>query len=207
MLGECGNPRDDNLVVHHPRTHRTDLDDGAGYREVERLFHPAAADGERDLGVNGAAHLVDRLLEGEPEHLLAVEMGHQVSWLDAGALRGRVVDRRDHLDEAVLHRDLDTEAAELATRLNLNFLVALGVVILRMRVERADHALDGGIDQLRRAHLLNVFAADFFEDFAKQIELVVSFPVLLGERERRKGDRHQADEAGYQYSSHSIPRP
>ena len=157
--------------------------------------------------VNGAAHLVDRLLEGEPEHLLAVEMGHQVSRLDAGALRGRVVDRRDHLDEAVLHRDLDTEAAELATRLNLNFLVALGVVILRMRVERADHALDGGIDQLRRAYLLNVFAADFFEDFAKQIELVVSLPVLLGERERRKGDRHQADEAGYQYSSHSIPRP
>ena len=28
------------------------------------------------------------------------------------------------------------------------------------------------IDQFRRAHLLNVFAADFFEDFAKQIELV-----------------------------------
>jgi hypothetical protein len=47
-------------------------------------------------------------------HRLAVDAHDQVAGLHAGALRRRVVDRGDDLDEAVLHADLDAEAAELA---------------------------------------------------------------------------------------------
>ena len=195
VLGERRDSRENDVLVQHLRAHRTDLDDRARDGEPEGLLHPAAADSESDLGVGGAPHLVDRLLEGEPEHRLVVEMGHQVARLDAGALRGRVVDRRDHLDEAVLHRHFDAEAAELAPRLNLNFFVALGVVVFRVRVERSDHPLDGGVDQIGRAHLLDVIVANTLKDVAEQVELIVSFPVLLGERERRKGNDHQAGDA------------
>ena len=192
---------------HHPRAHRTDLDDGAGDREYQVFLDPAAADRQRDLGVGGAAHLFDRLLQRQPEDRLVVEMGHQVAGLDACALGRRVVDGGDHLDEALLHRDLDAEAAELAAGLDLDFLVALGVVVLRMRVERGDHAFDGCLDQLRRAHVLDVAVADTLQDVAEQIELIVCLPVFLGDHDCRMGDRHQADKDGYQYSSHSIPRP
>ena len=52
-------------------------------------------------------------------------MGDEVVGLQAGLGGGRVVDRRDDLDDAVLHRDLDAEAAELAARLHLHVAVVL----------------------------------------------------------------------------------
>mgnify|MGYP006995074429 CR=1 FL=1 len=67
---------------------------------------------------------------------------------DAG-LRGRgVVDRRDHLDEAIFGADFDAEAAELAAGLHLHVAEALGVHVARMRIEAGQHARDRGFDQL-----------------------------------------------------------
>ena len=97
----------------------------------------AAHDGELDLGVDRPAHLVDRVGQVEADHRLAVDVGDEVAGLDAGLGRRRVVDRRDHLDDAVLHRDLDAEAAELALGLHLHVGEAFGVEIARMRIERA----------------------------------------------------------------------
>ena len=150
-----------------------------------------AHDGQLDLGVDRAAHLLDRLVEGQALHLLAVELGDDVVRQDAGLGGGRVVDRRDDLDEAVFHRDLDAEAAELAARLHLHVAEALRVHVARMRIEPVEHAVDRLLDELGVIRLLHVVGAHALEHVAEQIEL----PVGVGRRrlgacaEERKGAR------------------
>ena len=52
-------------------------------------------------------------------HLLVVELDDDVVGHHAGLGGGRIVDRSDHLHQAVLHRDLDAEPAEFAAGLHL----------------------------------------------------------------------------------------
>ena len=94
-----------------------------------------AEDRQRDLGVRLAAHALDGLVERHALDRRVVELDDQVAGLDAGAERGRVLDRRDDLDEAVFHADLDAEAAEPALRADLQLLEGFLVEVGRMRVE------------------------------------------------------------------------
>ena len=105
---------------------------------------------------------------------------------------------RDDLDEALLHRDLDAEAAELAAGLHLHVAEALRVHVARMRIERGQHAVDGRFDQLRLVGLLDVVGADLLEHVAEQAELAVG---LGGGRHRARarqqmGLRHERRAAG-----------
>jgi hypothetical protein len=93
--------------------------------------------------------------------------------MHAGAGGRRVVDRRHHLDEAVFHRDFDAEPAELAARLHLHVAEVLGIMKLRMRIERGEHAVDGRLDQLGVFDLLDILGADVLEDVAEQVELPI----------------------------------
>ena len=135
-------------VAFDPGAHRTDLDHLAGELDLERLLGLLALDLERHRRIDRAAHLVDGLVEVEPLNLLAVDLGDDVVGEDARPRGRRIVDRRDDLDEAVLHRDLDAEAAEFAAGLDLHVAEALGVHVARMRIERGQHAVDGRFDQL-----------------------------------------------------------
>ncbi len=80
---------------------RADLDDRTGDRDVEILIDVGPMDGEHDVCSDQPAHAVDRLGQRKAEHLLAVEMGDQVTRLQPGLESRRVVDRRHDLDEAV----------------------------------------------------------------------------------------------------------
>ena len=153
--------------------HRAHPDDVAHDRHVDRLVLALAHDRELDLGVDRPAHLLDRLVQGQALHLLVVELGDDVVGHDAGLGGGRVVDRRDDLDQAVFHRDLDAEPAELAAGLHLHVAEALGVHVARMRVEPGQHAVDGRFDQLGVVRLLDVVGAHALEHVAEQIELPV----------------------------------
>ena len=142
-----------------------------------------AHDLEPDLGVDRAAHLLDRLVQREALHLLVVEMGDDVVRHDAGLGGGRLVDRGDDLHEAVFHGDFDAEAAELAARLHLHVAEALRVHVARMRIEPVEHAVDRLLDQLGVVRLLDVVGAHALEHVAEQIEL----PVGVGGRRLRAG--------------------
>ena len=125
LLVELGDADVADIVAFDARAHRAHADDVARDRHLDRLVLALAHDLELDLGVHRAAHLLDRLIEGEALHRLVVEMGDDVVGHDAGLGRRRVVDRRHHLDQAVFHRDFDAEAAELAARLHLHVAEAL----------------------------------------------------------------------------------
>ena len=142
-------------------------------RHVDRLVLTLAHDGELDLGVHRAAHLLDRLIKRQALHLLVVELGDDVVGHHAGLGGGRLVDRSDHLHQAVLHRNLDAEPAELAAGLHLHVAEALRIHIARMRIEPGEHAVDRGFDELRVVRLLDVVGAHPLEHVAEQIKLPV----------------------------------
>src|SRR5271169_190685 len=58
--------------------HALDLDDLARERQLQRLLALLADDGELDLGLYVASHLVDRLVEGQALDLLAIDLGDDV---------------------------------------------------------------------------------------------------------------------------------
>ena len=107
-----------------------------------------------------AAHLLDRLVERQAHDRLAVERGDEVARLQAGFGGGRAVHRRHHLDQAVFHRDFDAKAAELALGLDLHVAEVFLVQVARMRIERGQHAVDRGLDQLLVVRRLDVVVAD-----------------------------------------------
>ena len=99
-------------------------------------------------------------------------MGDQIARLNAGLGGGRVVDRRDDFDDVVFHRDLDAEAAEFALGLGLHVLEVFFVHIARMRIERGQHAVERGFDQLVVGDRVDVIGAHALEHIGKQGQLL-----------------------------------
>ena len=174
LFVERGDPDITDVAALGVIADRTHVDDLAGDRNVERGVLALAQDGELGLGIDRAFHLVDGLLERKPLHRVAVDLADQVARHDPGLCRRRVVDRRDHLDEALFHRDLDAEAAEFARRRLLHLAPGLVVHVARVRIERGHHAVDRTLHQLGVVGLLDVVGPDALEYFTKQIELRIS---------------------------------
>ena len=115
--------------------------------DVERVGL-LAGDGQGDRLADLAAHLLDRVVDAHAKDGLAVDGGDVVAGLDAGPGRRGAVDRRDHLDRAILAGDLDAEAAVFAARLVLHLAVGVGIEVVGMRIERGQHAVQRRLDQL-----------------------------------------------------------
>ena len=122
-------------------------------------------------GADGAAHLLDRFGKRHARCTGSPSIARMRSPGFMPGLGGRrVVDRRDHLDEAVLHRHFDAEPAELAAGLDLHVLEVLRVHVARMRIERRQHAVDGRFDQRLRRRRARHSRAHALEHFTKQVE-------------------------------------
>ena len=100
------------------------------------------------LVCTGPAHFLDRLIERQAVHRLIVELGNDVVGHDAGLGRGRIVDWRDHLQQAIFHGHLHAKAAELATGFHLYLAKAFWIHVTRMRIEAGEHAVDCRFDEL-----------------------------------------------------------
>ena len=178
---------------------RPHADDFARDGDVDRLVRALALDLEPGLGIDRTLHLVDGLLERQPLNLVVVDLGDQVAGQDAGLGRRRVVHRRHDLDQAVLHRDLDAEPAELAVGRLLHVLPGLVIHVTRMRVQRGDHAVDGAFDQLAVVGLLDIVGPDPLEHLAEQIELRIGVSAHRGpgdaDRQRALGRRDEQGQA------------
>src|SRR5690606_281518 len=82
LLGEAAETEQADIALHAPG-HRAHGDDVARQLELLRLLAAFADYGELDLGADRAAHLLDRLVEGHAQHLLAVELDDVVVRQDA----------------------------------------------------------------------------------------------------------------------------
>src|SRR5262245_56651335 len=177
LLVELGDADKTDVVAFEARAHRAHLDARAGDGDLDRLVLPLAHDLEFDLGALRAAHLLDRLVEGEPLHRRVVEMRDDVVGHDAGLGRRRLVDRGHDLDQTVLHGDLDAEAAELAPGLHLHVAEAFRTHVARMRIEPGQHAVDRRFDKLAVVGLLHIVRPQPLEYVAEQAELAISVGV------------------------------
>src|SRR4029077_13571369 len=93
LLGERGDA-DVADVALQPEAHCLHLDGFTRQRDVDRVFDVAAAQAQLDRRADLAAHLLDRLLQGQALYRLAVEREDQVAGLDAGLGSRRVTRRR-----------------------------------------------------------------------------------------------------------------
>lgn len=100
----------------------------------------------------------------------------------AGLIGGRVVDGGHDLHQAVFHGDLDAQPAELAARLHLHVAVVLWREVARMRIERAQHAVDRGLHEGRVVGNLHIVGSNALEHVAEEVQLPV------GVRGGRVGD-------------------
>ena len=173
LLVEAGDPDVADIAAVGLVADRPHPDDLAHDGNIDRRGGTLARDLQPDLAVGGALHPAHRLLERHALNLLVVDLGDHVARQHAGLGRGRIVDRRHHLDEAVFHRDLDAEPAELAMGGLLHVAPALLIHVARMRIERGDHAVDGAFHQLGIVGLLDIAGLDPLEHVAEQIELGV----------------------------------
>ncbi len=140
-----------------------------------------AGDGQGHRLAGLAAHLLDRVVDRQAQHALAVHGGDVVAGLHAGGEGGRAVHRRDHLDHAVLAGDLDAQAAVFAARLVAHVVEVLGVEVAGVRIERGQHAVEGGVDQLGVVDRRHILALDGVQHVAEQAE----HPIGLGSGGRR----------------------
>ena len=196
LLGEAGDPDIADAAVLDAVAHRLDPDDVTRDRDLEG-FLVATLDGQLDVRADRTAHALDRLVEGQAEDRLRIQLDDQVTGLDAGAERRGVVDRRDHHDDAVLHRHLDAEPAERPAGLHLHVLEAVLVEIAGMGIECREHALDRRFHQLLVRDLLHVFGSDALEHRRKEVKLAVGVVAVRrlgqGERGRDKGHHNHGD--------------
>ena len=153
--------------------HRRNLDLLALDAHADGLGGALSYDGQIDAGADVALHLLDRLGQGQAAHLLAVDLGDEIAGKDAGLVGGRALEGRDHLDEFVLHGDLDAETAKLAAGLRPHVRRFLGVHVTRMRVEGGQHAVDGRLDQLLIVGLVDILGAHPLEHVAEDRQLTI----------------------------------
>ena len=80
-----------------------------------------------------------RFRKREAHDRIVIDPGDQIAGEQAGSVPRRTFDRRDHFDQAILHRHFDTDAAEFAAGPQFHLAVILGGEKRRMRVEFAQH--------------------------------------------------------------------
>ena len=173
-----------------------------------------AGDGQRNLGIRFAAHFLDRFVQRQTFDRGAVETGDQVAGLEPGAVGGRILDRRDHLDVAVFHADFDAETDKFAHRAFTQFLEGFLVEIGGMGVERGDHAGNGLGQQLLVVDRFYIIALDQTEYIRQLAQL------FEGQRRRQRflrngvelqgdadaGDQTQTDQTEIlEFATHFSP--
>ena len=193
FLVELGDADIADVAALQMRAHRLNMDDLADDRELLDVPFRSALDGQLDRRLGRTAHLVDRFLERKALDRRVVDAGDQIAGHQAGARRGRIVDRAHHLDQPIFHHHFEAQAAEfLALHAALEVLQGFGIEIVRMRVERRQHAVDRRLDHLLVVRLLGVVVAHLVEHLGEQRELVARAGAGGAQRIVRGADQHNA---------------
>ena len=171
LFREGGDP-DISDAVEDFRPDRPDLDEIANNGDIERLLL-AALYLDCHFRANLAAQPFHRLGQLHADDGFIINGNQVILGLQASVRGWRVIDRRDDLDHALFHCDLDTKAAKASFCLLLHFREVLGIEEGRMRVERGQHAGDRRLDKFAVLDLVDIALADTLEDVTEQPELTI----------------------------------
>ena len=152
--------------------HARDVDHVARDGNSDGAIHALAHDGEDDVRAGLPAHHLHRVGQRHSLHRGVVQPDDQVARLDAGALGRRVVDRRDDLDEPVLHADLDPQSPEFAAGARLQLLVVVGNEVGGVRIESGQHPSNRVLEQGLVLDGLDVIVLDLGEYLRERAEIL-----------------------------------
>ena len=173
LLLELPQPDVLDAVAEVVRPHRLHADLLPHDLEVLRLGPALADDADDDLAARPAPHA----LHGVGElHVLgheAVDLHDPVGGMEASPMGGRALDGRHDRQHVVAQRDLDAETAEASGGLHLHLAVALRIEEGRVRIEPAQRALDGVVDQVLGRNLVHVLVLDDREHLREKPKLLV----------------------------------
>ncbi len=157
-------------------------DDAAHDGDFFRGLGVLVQDGQGHGFALGAADLGHRVLQGNVQGRLPVDFDDDVSGLEPGLVRRRVLDGRDDGQAFVADADLNADAAEFALEFFLHHLELVEFDEGRMRVDGIEHALDGAVDEIRAVHFLNIVLFDQIKNLTELLEglVVVRVPRLAG---------------------------
>ena len=192
VLLELGDAHIADAGLDDFRANRLDPDDVAHDGDDDGPRLALSRQRERDGGLGLAAHELHGIVEREPLGGLVIDSNDEVTRLDAGTGRGRVLDGGDHLDETVFGSHLDAKAPEFALGAHLQFTEGVSIEIGRVRIEPGDHAADGFGDELFVLDVFDVVGLDRAKDvgeLAKLLEGQHSALAALGDG--RQADAHQ----------------
>src|SRR3569833_784963 len=148
------------------------LDHRAGQGELERLLLSFTDDREDDVGARLAAHESNRVLQREALHWRAVQADDEIAGAQPRLLRGRIVDGRHHLHEAVFHGDFDAETAELAGGADLQYIVHHQNKKHQQTNEEEHQTAEGEHQKGQVVHRLDIVALDLGEDLGEGAQIV-----------------------------------
>ena len=192
--GEAGEPDVADAVVEQLGNHGLVGDRRANQVELARLL-PLVLHDDRDARARLSAHPVHCLLQLHGDGGVGVDLRDHIALLDACAPRRRVLQHLSHRQAVVDHRDDEAEPAELAARLDLHLLVEVRLQQPAVRIQRREHAVDGGVFDLALVALRDEVVADEREHLAHlQGDLPDGIDVAVIEVARRvpDGDAHLA---------------
>ena len=119
------------------------------------------------------------MLQSKALDLLVIESGNDIVTHHPRFGCRRILDGRYHLEQAVLHRNLKTKAAELAACLNLHVAEALWIEIRRMWIERRQHAVDGVFNQLLIIGLFDIVRTHMLKHVAEKSNLTIQLRIAV----------------------------
>jgi hypothetical protein len=146
--------------------------------EVVGLGPALAQHADRHLGAGTPPHLFHGVGQLHVLGDQAVDLHDAIARLQPGPVGRRAFDGGHYGQNVVAERDLDAQPAEAARGLDLHLPIALGVQERAVRVQAAQSALDGAVDQLLGRHFVYVLVLDDGQHLGEQPELLVRRPVL-----------------------------
>ena len=160
----------------------------------------------------GAADARDHVLQAQLLCGLAVDGQDDVPGLEPGTVGGRILDGRHHGHLAVLHRDLDADAGELAGGGLLHLLVLFGRHEGGVRIKALQHALERTVQQFALVHVLHIIAVHQIQHLAETaqglkvlLDLVFVGPGGSGGSQRAAEGQHAKENGQTEQSSHGLP--
>ena len=114
----------------------------------------------------------------------------------------------DDLDRALLQADGEAQASVIAV-CGRHQIVEVALVQIRgMRIEAAEHAVDGAADQLLLVDLVDIFGLDAIEDADELVEVAIGIDLDLSKRGGgggEDGDGADEGERAEEVAGHDVP--